>query len=348
MLLFGTWQYYLLQKRKGLYPYLIFAVLGFLAIFSHPIVIIVALYVFGFYQLAIYQRITKQQIIYALIIILLVGIKYYLSARGWYDESRISALKSMHRKQLLHIFNTATAQSFFKGCMKQYWILTLMFCSAVFTMAYQKRYLPLLWMVGSAGIYFVGICTVYPDVGSGFYIESEWMSIVILIGLPFVFYVLPMLGKTGAVLTVTVFLLVGLFHIYSSSSLFRHHLTMLRKINASLRETHTTKLAIIRAENQPNRMEKIMALEWALPIETMILSQIENAGQGVVTAVSIDRKTYEEKYANADPNVFISAFGPAVIPTKLHPRYFPVDTVSHYVLIDQDTLIRQLRLTSYR
>lgn len=161
---------------------LLFGLLAFLAIFAHPILMIISAFAFGMFALSMHQQVGVRPLLrYGCLIAGLIGIKYYLSQHGWYDQTKLESIHKISSIQsIIQALHSATVQTFIDNCLSRYLIFTVFFLIGIIIMLLQKRYLSLLWTVLFTTAYILCIGIIYPTCDNLFYIESEWMPICIM------------------------------------------------------------------------------------------------------------------------------------------------------------------------
>ncbi|MGC4056776.1 MAG: hypothetical protein QM743_01470 [Chitinophagaceae bacterium] len=308
MLLCGYWRYPEAQAWGKYTSWLLFTLLAALAIFSHPIIIVVTVYIFGFYLLA-RNQFDKRRRIVLIIIPAIIAVKYYLSKSGWYDEGKISTLESISFSQVKGVLHTSTARIFLNNCLGRYWAFSLLTLLSAGTLLYARKFLQLLWMLTFFTVYFIAVCTVYPNCDFPFYIESEWMCISIIAALPFVAYGLPGWRKEAAAVLSASFFLSAVIIIPLSAKPFQERIALLEKMMDYFRSREWYKVVILTDEhNFNNKLEQKLIMSWGMPAEMLILSRTDHPQQAGVTAVCLSQKAFHSSYTRTDEETFINTF----------------------------------------
>jgi hypothetical protein len=332
LLAFGYLFYCVENGRSRLKMFIPFTLLIFLALFSHPLVIIVTTYLFVFFLLD--KRLLhagKRTLVLALIILFIVFLKVYASSTGFYDKGLVTGLiESFSMDKVLGFFKTSTAREFFKSTVQDYWQFLILFLWGIGATLLSRKPLILIWVVISMLGYFTLVCLMYPVCDLKFYIESEWMPMTILALIPFVWFGLPRLNIGFAGLLILTFFTMRLVQISNSCGKFQGRIKEIRRITTLLQEKNIPKGMIERHQN--DAIHNTLMMSWGLPYETMILSGIDGKNKPV-TALLLFEDEIKGKLARITEKDFVSPFWEQSY-TKLNARYFSIDTVRPYVVLD--------------
>ncbi|MBL7712453.1 MAG: hypothetical protein JNL13_08320 [Chitinophagaceae bacterium] len=149
LLAFGYLFHSIETGKNKLRKWIPFTLLIFLALFSHPLVIIVTAYLFVFFLLdQAVLRPDRRALTLASVIALIILSKVYFSSTGFYDKGLVTGLiESFSMEKLLGVFTTATAKEFIKSAVQDYWQFLVFFGLGIVATLLLRKPLILLWML---------------------------------------------------------------------------------------------------------------------------------------------------------------------------------------------------------
>jgi len=305
---------------------------GVLAIFTHPLVGIILLYLIGFMLLTrrYWPFSKKESVIVCTLFVLIFAVKFYISQNSdSYDSGKLDEITHTTLPLVLKTFTGAAAASFFLECKTNYWWIFPIIVLGIGAAVRQRNFLPVIWTVLWSVAYFIFICLVYGDrydFHTRFYMQSEWMGFVVLLSAPFVFYFLPMISAKKAAIFLALIFATRLVYIGAASTLFTQRLVYTNKLLAQMDKNGWTK-AIIRKEQ---KVEDALVMVWGLPVESMMIDKM-NGRQPQRTMIVLPDEWIKDRYT-PEKNVLISSF--ANIPNKAsNHEYFAMDTVQAYHVV---------------
>ena len=306
----------------------LFIPLVFLAIYTHPLVMIPTIFLWVFLALSGKEKFfrSKHSIVFAAIIIAVAVFKTISSTNNCYDGNILQKVFKANISEIAGTFTSHMADIFWKNLISNHWLIAIIFLTGIVHLIKEKKYLLAICTVGGCVGYFILICLTFSD-GSKPYIESEWMCLTILGAAPFVYYVIPSLKHKNALLILSFIFLVRMSYIAIASPRYIARITMITTISDIMKERGITKAIIRRTDD---RLEKKLVIGWALPIETLFISILNN-DNFQRTALCLNEEEIK-RYTLQDPaKGFISPFwtGPA---SELNTEYFRVDTIQMYRL----------------
>lgn len=186
------------SKNLKIHHHLLLLVFGFLAIFSHFIVIIPFSYLWIYYIIQYKSRGigSKPIIFYTLYLSLVFIVKYRLGISGWYDGAKLTNVKKLNISDIWYSFSNGQAKTMGTLLLSNYWISILLLLVGLIFAIKKKSYLAVALTLAYSIGYFSVVCLTYPDAfgrSTLFYMESEWMALSIIATSLFVFKVLPQL-----------------------------------------------------------------------------------------------------------------------------------------------------------
>lgn len=324
------------ERKVALWQYAATVILfGGLAIFTHPLVGIILLYLISFMALSkrYWPFSKKESVIIGLLFILIFAAKFYISqSSDSYDSGKMNEITHTTLPLVLKTFTGAAADSFFQECKTNYrWIFPIIVLGIAAAVR-QRNFLPVIWTVICCLAYFIFICLVYGDrydFHTRFYMQSEWMGFAVLLSAPFVFYFLPMISGKKAVVLLAMIFATRLVYIGAASKIFTQRLVYINGLLAQMDKNGWTK-AIIRKEP---KVEDALIMVWGLPVETMMIDKM-NGRQPQRTMIVLPDEWINDRYTSLG-NIWLSPFRNVAWNT-LNPRYFAIDTVQAYHVVSAE------------
>ena len=330
--------FYVANRYKSNLALLVVFVLSFaLAIWTHPLVILVAVYLWFFFWLSGNEwPFSKVQswVLTVLLFAIAIG-KIHQGSHQGYDGSKIEVITNFNLHSLLELRHAPQFKFFVRGCINNYWLFVLIFFAGLAALAYQKKYLLFLLTLFSTVGYCVLVVITFWDIHSNrFYIESEYMPVTIISSAPFVYYLLPRLNKRVALwLVIAIFSIRGIY-IINAASVFTHRVDMVGSILGKMKKKGITKLII---PGPVAVVDEVMLMNWAIPAESMVLSSL-NGDQPQRTFVFAD--THEIKsLVLTGKDTMIGCWERRPI-GKFNTFYFKPDTSRLYQVMSFEGLIR--------
>lgn len=333
---FGLLQYLFEKFKDNRAKFLIFSIpvfilLSFIAIYTHPLVMISFGFLWVFFVLAKQPLFNnKISILFALIAVLICVFKFLASQNNWYDGGFVHNITHTTLPAILKTFRSELAHDFWQGGIRNYWLLWFIFLSGSVYLFIQKKYALFAYVLISCLGYFILICLAfYPS--KAFYIESEWMSLGILGSAAFVYFLLPKLKPVQVMALLVFVFVVRMGYIYVSSQKFSERVAFLEKVNVKMKEKNLSKIIVL---NTNDSLENELLLTWGLPYETMLYSAMK--GDKPTKTMSYLKKEVMDQYnALGNPRCIFSAFGP-FCNNEINQHYFQMDTTNFYSLMALD------------
>lgn len=311
-----------------------YTILAFLALSSHPIVIVLTAGIFLFFFLdgQVFHR-DKRTLLWVLIAVAMIGLKSYLSATGSYDKTKMGMMvRYVLGKDPLQVFHNPTFTSFTRFAVQDYWQALVLFIAGLAYMLSRKKYLLTACTLLSVLAYLTCVSIVYPAYGYRYYLESEWMAISLFALLPFCRFVLPELNTRFAGILLFTFFSLRMVQILESRERFSNRFKTVAHITHTLQQKHVPK-AIIRQYEGDSTLRNTLMLSWGLPCETLLLSAMEHKDQAVTALLSFTPEFTRQKLEGSETRDFISPFWNQWY-TELNQDYFHFDTTKPYIVLD--------------
>jgi hypothetical protein len=336
MLAFAANAFIATKNRPLVGAVIFFAASFYLAIWTHPLVMLAAIYLWIFAWLDNtnwpYRKI--QSIIFTLILFVLAGFKLGEGMHHGYDGTRLEVVTGGN----LHLGSVLSAPMltyFLKSCLYNYWAFVLLFLSGIVGMAIEKKYLPLLWTILFSLGYLFLLCLAYPDAQGGrFYFESEFMPLTIIGCAPFVYYVLPRLSKVAGITLLILVFSIRIGHIVNASVPFTTRVHIMDTIVQKMKEKNLTKIII---PAPVPAIDSALIMNWGAPVESIFISKLkgETTQRTIIFVPPV-----EVKAAQSTANDTMLACWEKRGPAQINSRYFRVDTSAPYKIIDYATLMQ--------
>lgn len=326
-LLAGTAINYKNRKYNFGIHVLLFSVLTFLALFTHPLIIFILpfLWLFILLEKTINPYTRKEVILLSSVVVLFCIIKYYMMNHGGYDTEKIRSTTHVSLKDIIGTFTSPMARIIIKKMIVSYYFIPLLFITGLYFAFREKKYKQIALVFFFALAYFMAICLTFSDFIT-FYTESEWMPFTIITTILFVYYALPKLKPGIAVTVLIVIFAVRLGYIARAAPKFTERKTwvfsMLDKMDkAGIHKGYVYKDA---------KTEEILIMSWGLPTESLIASSLRGDKP---TRTFVTDSPEGIKQRMVAPSAMIASFGPWHH-SYLNPVYFSIDTTSNYQLIE--------------
>lgn len=335
-LMIGTSTYAVQQKWNTAIRYLLFIILGFLAISSHMLVVmpIVFLwcYILSDKNVCVFSK--KDGVVYSLILVLLVGLKYYFSTTQSYDGEKLHNTVNFTREDIRDAAIGQFGIDFIKQNIRLYWVVPIIFISGLYSLLRDKKYWLAFITVSASILYYLIMGLTFSNTYyvHRFHIESEWMGLAVIVSAPFVFGLLPKMQAKHAALVLAVIFCTRLTYIANSSTLFVKHTNFTEQVLAKMKEKHINKLAL----HESAFINNALVLDWALPEESLILSAAYN--EAPCRTVFILHKGFDDSTMKKK-DMFIGCFH-NYGPSEMNHRYFKIDTTAPYTLMTYEELMK--------
>lgn len=330
MILFLSLYIHTLGRRIHPAVHVVLVLFAFLAISSHLLVMLPLTLLWLYYHIEKHQGLRallrdKRSMVYSLILVVFIVIRYLLSTQGWYDGAKLEGVKSISVKSLVASFSSGQSRSFLQLLAGNYWIALLLFLAGFLYLLRARKYIQLLLVTGFVLAYYALICITYPDAFGRpvlFYMESEWMALSLILVIPFVIHIVPRISSQKVVLILfLVIFATRLGYIAQAYPYFLGRFNQLDRMTSSLQEEGTHNALFIMDKKTA---DSLFIMDWGLPIESMMLSKtkgynIPTTFKGVDTAFKI----------RPVKDSFYSCFSVDAI-SSLDKRYFKLDTVQGY------------------
>ncbi len=315
----------------------VFAGLCFLAVFTHPLIMVSGLFLWVYFLLEQKEwHYNKwQTILYTFIFGAIIYYRYTQSAHHGYDGAKMeNVLHIKSWKDVVGSFNTPMLYSFLKDCVTNYWSAMLLFVAGMAVLLRQKKYLLAVYVTVSIMAFIILMSHAFMgayDRHLLFYMESEWMTLSLIIALPFVFYVLPLLKAKQAQWLLIVVFLIRLSYIGIAAPLFHKRVVFIQETINGMNRKGLDKIILVQKDS---RMDDQLLMSWGLPAETMLASRL-NGETPQRTLILIPENDLQKN--NVGKDTMLSCFQKLGL-SQINHDYFTFDTTHPYTILTYEQL----------
>lgn len=330
-LFLGYYTYCSNNNNNALYAHSLLIIFLLLSISCHLLVSISLLFLWIYINVLLnnsYKECIKDKrfLVYSFLILLTIFIRYILSKDSGYDGEKLAAVKGITLNNLLASFSNDGAKTFLHLLSHKYVHAIGIFALGIGYMLKKRQFLIIAWVLLFTIGYYSLVFMTYPSAFQRdllFYMESEWMGLILIGASPLVFQILPHLKVSHAIVAFAIIFLVSLLNMRESYSYFNNRLQKLQNTVLFLEKNNINKALLVQ-KNASKSQGYIMT--WGLPVESLILSSIMDKHQPAISFKLVDT-TFENTNKNQD--IFYSCFGTERI-SNIDTNYFKVDSKSNY------------------
>lgn len=319
-------RYHLKPIKYHILSLLIFIPLCFIAIYTHPLVLIPTLFLWVFFFADNSEPFfrTRYSIVYIVVLLAIVLFKIIDSRKNYYDGNILQNVFNANLADIIGTFTSGMADIFWKNLLTNHWIVAIIFLAGIFSLLRNRKYLQAVITVLASVSYFVVMCLTFSG-GSKPYIESEWMCLAILATTPFVYNTLPGLKLHTLVAVLGVILIIRVSYIAFALPTYTGRIKMIETIVSIMKQKDVSKAIIVRTDN---RLEDKSVIGWALPVETLFESVLAN-DTIQRTAICLSPEEIEKLPLNDLTRDIILPFSVNAISTFNH-KYLRPDSMHTY------------------
>ena len=324
------------KKTSLVFVIPVFTASFFLAIWTHPLVMLIAVYLWGFFiiERSLWPFPRKQTMLYSLILLVLAYCKFYQGQHHGYDSGKIEVVTLFQAQKLKTIFSAPQFHFFIKGCVTNYWLLILISVAGLIGVIKEKKYLLLVWVAAFGTGYLLLLTITYWDVQSTrFYMESEYMPLSIICAAPFVYYVLPKLNNRVSVVLLALIFCIRLGYIHHAAEKFSARIALLENISTKMKEKGLHKIVITNA----GATDSTLIMNWGAPVESILISGLKHEAPQS-TFIFLD-STQMKTFSTSSKDTLLGCFEKGAA-NQLNTRYFQLDTTVSYQAISFAELMK--------
>lgn len=307
-----------------------------LAIWTHPLVMFVAGYLWLFLWIGYSDLLSRRQWVgTSVLLILLAWGKYYESSANWYDANKIDMVRHVGWKEIKGITSSVNFRFLVSGMWQNYWLLGLGSVVGLAALLWQKKWLQALLGMAAAMVYVAIVCLTYREATPTFYIESEYMPLTIILMAPFVYYVLPRLKRSNGAALLAVAMGIRLAYISAASPMFVNRVELLRNANEAMNLKGLHKVIV---PDTSVVLNEALVMNWGVPVESMLLSAVSGDKPNNSWTMLPEAAIVKAKYIGKD--TLLGCFEQRPY-EQLNKHYFEADTSKYYVVMSYDELVRR-------
>ena len=340
-LLFGTTLHSGYKNRSIGWVIIPFLVLAFLALFTHFVIImpVVFLWVYLISGKTSWPWSKRDTIVLSCLLAAVIGLKFFIALAGPAsgDAPHLHGVTHVSFKDIFLSFSTPVVAMFSSRCCSIYWVGILVFLAGIYALFSSGQKKLAAWVIISTIGYFIIMGLTYGDEDEHlqlFHIESEWMSICIIIAAPFVFDFLPRRKPFIAVSLLAAVFLVRVVYIGNTLPAFRWRIHFQERVLGQMKKKGINKLAMYREYSIGPKYK----VDWAAGYESTLISAM-NGGVPQRTFIFIDRDNNQAVLQKiADPKCVY--LWDAISLARLNSDYFAFDTTHPYQVMTYDDLMK--------
>jgi len=316
------------EMGNGAY-YALFPLLAFLAVFTHFVVILPIVFLFVCDALAAAKN-KRVQITSAVILAVIIGVKMMMSLNQPYDGSALHGVTHFSIKDVVLTFTTPVVKMFVLRCFTLYWpalVIATLGVSALYKTGQKKQ---MTWVVTCAVGYVIVMGLTYGGYDRHFalyHIESEWASLGIILGAPFIFSWLSAQKLKTAIVIVSTLLVIRIAYIAGSAERFIIRNDFKSYVLGKMRARGIYRFAIYNNDS----ISKLMGLDWALAEETLFMSSLQ--GDKPLRTFRLVGRDEAQTLADMQQKAGVSFKFTWLTPKDLDAFYFPTDSSRPYTIL---------------
>jgi hypothetical protein len=308
------------------------AVAGMIVLaFFHPLVLFPLFYLVAFFYLR-QDPVKGKEVFVAMAggFLLIVVLKSALFHTK-YERQSLSGLKNFYTR-FPHYFLLYANKYFLRACLSGYLAIPVMLVSTAVVYVRNRTYLHLGLLVSGFFGYLLLTNITYPDpVTPTFYRENLYLPLAFMVGLPFVFDVLPRLRPVVAPAFVAVLSLFFCLRVWAAHPVYTARVGWIRQTA----QAYADKKLVIHVRNTPVDTLKMI---WGTPYEFWLLSSAE---MGRVVSVFVDDRPDKQMWLAQTTKSYYVNWNLYEYSSFPHNQYFNFpDTLNGYCYLDTAGVIR--------
>lgn len=313
-----------LAMKNMVVTYILATAMAVTVSFFHPLLFIPSLYIFLYHRKEWKER--KRGLLFLFAAIVFVASE--LVKAKWFGNPYDSTATSQS-KNIKHFFpnywDLYATQTFVKDWLGKFvWIPITSLLVIVYAII-KKRWIDLALFLSFFVGYTILICASYPtEKTEPFYIENLFLPLAIIIGVPFIFIVMPQLNKKLAVGLFALIIVMGGTRIYSKRSFYTSRVDWMR----GFMEEHKGKKLLVNPDRVP--MQTLL-MTWGSSYEFWLLSTAEN---NETASIIVDENYKSMLTSHWDTRMFRTKWDYAIYDDLPEPYFIFKDTTTAYVILE--------------
>ena len=297
-------------------------------VFTHPLLIFpfVFLHVFFYFNNILHRKLIITSFIsYGLMLVLKV-----LFFATPYDRSSMSGLKNF-KSHFPNYLDTISFKHFWQYLLNDYYMLLGLFILTFSFLVYSKQWLNLGLMLIATFGYVTLVNVSYINGAEQFYLENQYLFLVLFISVPFVYLAQPFVSNKRFIWSFSLLILVSFIaRINQLEPIYTTRLNWIREATNEMARQNLTKV-VLADENLP--LDSVY-MTWGCNYESWLVSTIEQNQTRVLIVESID---HQFDYTVKNKAIWTTLYGDFNIQT-LNQQYFKLDTMNEYHRINYNQL----------
>ncbi len=323
----GLYRYQKSRETSLMVRLLSFEIIGALAVLTHPLMIIVMIFVWIYYLIEDRPALKDQKltIMFSAIVMTIITARILLSVfGGWYDAGKISVIGESGMANVFGFLEKPLFGELMRLYVSRYWLALIVFIATVGTTIYEKKYLVTTLILLFFGIYNALFLTVF-DSFIPFYSESELMPLTIIFGIPLMHSIGKYLKAQFILIALGGIFAISLVNIYSAGALYDNRVEATNARLKEMKSNNITKLILTETE----ALKQTYVMSWGLPVESLFASII--SGDPVQRTFIIIPAQDTTVKLKTPANEWLDCF--KVKPIRdMNGMYFLVDSTSEYII----------------
>ena len=245
-------------------------VLLILVIYAHPLAIFAL--VFGWVFLS-FDRTFRQgrlSIVIPIATVVIMLVKHVIYPIGGYDQTAMQMVDGFWER-FPRIFELPGTHFFYNQVIRTYYLFLIALAGLIVFYVAKRSWGKLLWMLGAILVWLILILTTYHWTPERFYIESYYLMLGLLTGIPLAWDVFPGLERPRLVAAlVLVICFMRVVQIIQGSELYQNRLGWIKE-QVEIMEKEPQQRFLMRESQVPMYW---VHMYWAMPFETMLLTSL--------------------------------------------------------------------------
>jgi hypothetical protein len=288
--------------------------------FTHPLLIFpfAYLHVFFYFNNILHRKLIITSFVsYWLMLVLKV-----LFFATPYDRSSMSGLKNF-QSHFPNYFDTISFKHFWQYLLNDYYMLLGLFILTFSFLVYSKQWLNLVLMLIATFGYVTLVNVSYINGAEQFYLENQYLLLIIFCAVPFVYLFYPVLETKHWNYLLFVLLVVSFtYRVFNVSHLYNSRLNWIRTITQTMAKSNNSKVILLKEDLPMNYLQ----LTWGSGYESWLVSTIEQSNSQLYI---IEENKNQFDYLVNNSKEMVTLFGVFEI-SQLDRRYFKPDTNQSY------------------
>ncbi len=306
---------------------IISATLFALAIWTHPLVMLPALFLWFFFLFSKQIQVTPFNIGAGIVLIAVAYAKFYQGQHHGYDSGKIELVTELKGDKIKHLLSSPQVRTFVKDCITHYWLFVLLSVAGMASLLHRRAYLLATYTILCSAGYLLLLFITYWEVSDlRFYMESEYMPLTLIACAPFVYYTLPALQLKQGILLLALVFVIKIIYIIAAAQPFRERITWLEMMNSRMKQQQVHKLVVTHIDEQTN---KKLLMNWGTPVESIMLSQLQ--GEKPQRTFIIEDSAQLKTFYTFGRDTLLGCFE-KVSAGRINSHYFLLDTTSTYTI----------------